>query len=253
MVVDTHGKLSGIFTGRDAICRVLSENRSPEHTILSKVMTPAPCCLSPDKSAIEALRLMRMGGFRHVPVAEPGRSSASCHALTSSVLKSSGSMKKLFGKKCDGLEPSTGRRRVCQWRLPYDDTTGLGKRPCLMQQTRIFLNLCDAPCRPTRSQSTAKPLVTPDGSLERCAVGGIAHRIARRSIARKGTSGSRKRPPDSCANQAAHKIFNAIDPSQHPSANRLQYELIQIEGGLHVVPGHHSQNSMAHRRIGHRP
>jgi CBS domain-containing protein len=73
MVVDAHGKLKGIFTGRDAVCRVLAENRSPERTVLSKVMTPAPCCLSPDRSAIEALRLMRMGGFRHVPVAEAGK------------------------------------------------------------------------------------------------------------------------------------------------------------------------------------
>jgi len=36
-------------------------------------MTPDPATLSPDQTAIDALRLMWDGGFRHVPVVKDGR------------------------------------------------------------------------------------------------------------------------------------------------------------------------------------
>jgi CBS domain-containing protein len=36
-------------------------------------MTNDPTTMSPDKSAIDALRLMWDGGFRHVPVVKGGR------------------------------------------------------------------------------------------------------------------------------------------------------------------------------------
>jgi len=73
MVVNEKQQPVGIFTGRDAVYRILAENRSPAKTPLSKVMSPAPSCLTPDKYAIEALRLMRMGGFRHVPIIDNGK------------------------------------------------------------------------------------------------------------------------------------------------------------------------------------
>lgn len=63
-------RLIGIFTGRDAVRRVLAEGRSPSRTALQDVMTSSPVCLTPQKTAIDALRLMRDGGFRHVPVIE---------------------------------------------------------------------------------------------------------------------------------------------------------------------------------------
>lgn len=73
LVTDDHGKLVGIFTGRDAVCRVLASGRSPERTRLSDVMTPQPETLTPNKTAIDALRLMWDGGFRHIPIVEHGR------------------------------------------------------------------------------------------------------------------------------------------------------------------------------------
>jgi CBS domain-containing protein len=73
LVVEAEGRLIGIFTGRDAIGRVLSDRRDPTATKLAEVMTPNPDILPPEASAIEALRLMQDGGFRHVPVVERGR------------------------------------------------------------------------------------------------------------------------------------------------------------------------------------
>lgn len=71
LVIDGHGKLLGIFTGRDAV-RVLAEGKDPTTAKLRRVMTKDPACLPPGCTAIDALRLMRDGGFRHIPVVENG-------------------------------------------------------------------------------------------------------------------------------------------------------------------------------------
>ena len=71
LVTDEQDRLLGIFTGRDAV-RVLAEARDPVRTVLKDVMTHNPDTLSPGKTAIDALRLMQDGGFRHVPVVSDG-------------------------------------------------------------------------------------------------------------------------------------------------------------------------------------
>lgn len=73
VVTDHEGHLLGIFTGRDAICRILAEGRDPTSTTLAEVMTVKVEALGPRDRAIDALHLMHDGGFRHVPVVENGR------------------------------------------------------------------------------------------------------------------------------------------------------------------------------------
>lgn len=73
LVAEGDGRLLGIFTGRDAVVRVLAEGRSAAKTVLADVMTPKPDTLPAGAAAIDALRLMRDGGFRHGPVVEQGR------------------------------------------------------------------------------------------------------------------------------------------------------------------------------------
>jgi CBS domain-containing protein len=60
LVADREGLLIGIFTSRDAVTRVVAAGRSPSKTKLATV--------SPEMTALDALRLMWDGGFRHVPV-----------------------------------------------------------------------------------------------------------------------------------------------------------------------------------------
>ena len=73
-VLVTEGeRLAGIFTERDALSRVLAQHMDPETTSLSQVMTRNPLTVRRDAAAIEALRVMRDGGFRHLPVVEQGR------------------------------------------------------------------------------------------------------------------------------------------------------------------------------------
>jgi CBS domain-containing protein len=71
LVVDDQQCLCGIFTGRDAV-RVLARGDNAALTILAKSMTSDPVTITPDSRAIDALRLMSNGGFRHLPVVEGG-------------------------------------------------------------------------------------------------------------------------------------------------------------------------------------
>ena len=73
LVTDERDRLLGIFTERDAVCRVLAQARDADRTTLAEVMTEKVSTLPPQGSALEALRLMQDGGFRHVPVVDGER------------------------------------------------------------------------------------------------------------------------------------------------------------------------------------
>jgi CBS domain-containing protein len=70
MVTDALGRLAGIFTGRDGVCRVLAERLDPGRATLAEVMTRKPDTMPPNKTAIEAMRAMQDGGYRHLPVVD---------------------------------------------------------------------------------------------------------------------------------------------------------------------------------------
>ena len=72
LVVDDQQRLTGIFTGRDAV-RTLAEGKSAEVTTLAHAMTPNPITITPNSRAIDALREMSNRGFRHLPVVEGAR------------------------------------------------------------------------------------------------------------------------------------------------------------------------------------
>jgi CBS domain-containing protein len=73
LVTDQEGHLVGIFTGRDAIGRVIAEGMDSEATTLGDVMTPNPRTVPPKCSAIEVLRHMFDLGCRHIPILENDR------------------------------------------------------------------------------------------------------------------------------------------------------------------------------------
>ena len=68
LVTEDDRRLVGIFTGRDAVGRVLAEGRDAVTTTLAEVMTRSPDTVPPRQTAIEALRAMQDGGYRHLPV-----------------------------------------------------------------------------------------------------------------------------------------------------------------------------------------
>ncbi len=73
LVADGDARLVGIFTGRDAVSRVLAEGRDPARTKLADVMTPDPDTMAPHHTAIEALRLMQDARCRHMPIVHGGK------------------------------------------------------------------------------------------------------------------------------------------------------------------------------------
>jgi len=73
VLVVQDGRLVGIFTERDAVCRVMAPGSDPATTRLTEVMTANPITVSPDETFGYALLLMHDNGFRHVPVVENDR------------------------------------------------------------------------------------------------------------------------------------------------------------------------------------
>ena len=73
LVTESDRRLLGIFTGRDAVQRVLAEGKSAARTKLADVMTRDPDTMPPGRTAIEALRLMEDGRYRHLPIVEGGK------------------------------------------------------------------------------------------------------------------------------------------------------------------------------------
>ena len=73
VVVIGDGRLVGIITERDIVFRVVAEDRDADETHLDQVMTANPDTITPECPAIEALRQMEDGGYRHLPVVSDGR------------------------------------------------------------------------------------------------------------------------------------------------------------------------------------
>ncbi len=71
LVADNQPRLTGIFTGRDAV-RLLANGKDTAKS-LRLAMKRNPVTITPDGHAIDALRAMSDGGFRHLPVVERGR------------------------------------------------------------------------------------------------------------------------------------------------------------------------------------
>ena len=72
MIVE-EGRLTGIFTERDALFRVMAKGRDAQTTTLADVMTTAPRTVDPGKTFGYALLIMHENGFRHLPVIENGK------------------------------------------------------------------------------------------------------------------------------------------------------------------------------------
>jgi len=73
VVVDADGRLSGIFTERDVLIRMLGEGRDPARTPLAEVMTPNPEALTYQDRICFAVNRMSTAGFRTIPLVDDDR------------------------------------------------------------------------------------------------------------------------------------------------------------------------------------
>jgi CBS domain-containing protein len=68
--VDDAGKVSGIFSERDVVLKVVLSDLAVNHVRISEVMTKNPQTATMTTSVAFALNMMSQGGFRHIPVVD---------------------------------------------------------------------------------------------------------------------------------------------------------------------------------------
>ncbi len=62
------GQLTGIFSERDLMIRVVVGGNDPARTLVGQVMTDDPLTVAPNDPLETCMTLMRRHGFRHLPV-----------------------------------------------------------------------------------------------------------------------------------------------------------------------------------------
>jgi CBS domain-containing protein len=73
LVVDGQGRLTGIFTERDVLTRVVGPELDFRATALRTVMTRDPESLTPGDRVCYAVNRMSVAGYRTVPLVDEGR------------------------------------------------------------------------------------------------------------------------------------------------------------------------------------
>lgn len=69
LIVDD-GRLSGVFTERDVLTKLVDKDIDIDRTPVEDLMTPDPECLTLDDGIAYALNKMTVGGFRHIPLVD---------------------------------------------------------------------------------------------------------------------------------------------------------------------------------------
>lgn len=99
VIISTGNKPQGILTSKDVLMRVVAQNLSPELTLVEKVMTPNPECVTLETTILDALHIMHDGKFLHLPVVDKDGCIAACvdvlqitHAAISMVEGGSGAV-----------------------------------------------------------------------------------------------------------------------------------------------------------------
>ena len=72
LLVMEDDKLTGIFTERDALTKVLAAGVDPNSTKVSAVMTEDPFCIDPSTTIEEAMSIVTNRRIRHLPILHNG-------------------------------------------------------------------------------------------------------------------------------------------------------------------------------------
>ena len=68
MLIADDGKLTGIFSERDAVMRLGSDFSSYGNRPISEFMTPSPGTPGMEDKIVLAVQKMALGGYRHIPI-----------------------------------------------------------------------------------------------------------------------------------------------------------------------------------------
>ena len=103
----SRSRLTGIFTERDVLIRVIDRGRNPATLTLGEVMIRDPECLTVDASVAWVLNKMSVGGFRHVPAVD----DEGCPSLIVSVRDVVEFLVQSFPSEILNLPPEFGVKR----------------------------------------------------------------------------------------------------------------------------------------------
>ena len=81
LLITDQDKLSGIFTERDIIRRIVGKNLAHEDIDVVDYMTTDPDTLTSDAPLAFALNYMVLGGYRHVPVVDDENHPLGCLSI----------------------------------------------------------------------------------------------------------------------------------------------------------------------------
>jgi CBS domain-containing protein len=73
MVMDEDDQLIGVLSERDYARKVVLHGHTSRDTIAAEIMTPHVVCITADKRVEEAMAMMTVNRFRHLPVMDDGR------------------------------------------------------------------------------------------------------------------------------------------------------------------------------------
>jgi CBS domain-containing protein len=73
LVINEDGRVSGIFTERDVLRRVIAEQLPPGDVRVGQVMTRDVICVEPDADLDEVSAIMKARRIRHLPVCADGK------------------------------------------------------------------------------------------------------------------------------------------------------------------------------------
>ncbi|MCC6556367.1 MAG: CBS domain-containing protein [Polyangiaceae bacterium] len=110
LIVDGAGRLTGIFTERDVLLRSMGGDLAWQKRPVGEVMTPSPVTVGDGDTLEDALRRMRGGRFRHLPVVHEGKpvGVVSIRDVLSLVAER-------FPKEVVNLPPMPSRRPQALW------------------------------------------------------------------------------------------------------------------------------------------
>lgn len=78
VLIMTGNNIQGILTSKDILLQVVAENLSPELTLVEKVMTKNPDCVTLETTILDALHLMHDQKFLHLPVVDKEEQVVAC-------------------------------------------------------------------------------------------------------------------------------------------------------------------------------
>jgi CBS domain-containing protein len=81
VLVEEGGRLTGVFTERDLLTKVVAKGLDADRTPVKDVMTPDPECLTLGDGIAYALNKMSVGGFRHIPLVDENHRPAGVVAM----------------------------------------------------------------------------------------------------------------------------------------------------------------------------